>query len=157
MYKVTVNEGIPLELNPADFDWDYLELEKGKFHIIKDGKSVEATLLSANQETKTFVIQIQHRVYHVQLKDNFDLLLEELGMENLAVAAINDIDAPMPGLVLEILVKPGQEVEKGDALLILEAMKMENVIKATGDGLVAAVPVKEGEAVTKGQVLIEFE
>lgn len=157
MYQVTVNEGEPLELNPADFDWDCLELENGKFHLLKDGKSVEATLLSADQEAKTFVIQIQHRGYKVQIKDNFDLLLEELGMENLAAVTINDVEAPMPGLVLQVLVEPGQEVAKGDSLLILEAMKMENVIKATGEGRVSAISVQEGEAVTKGQVLIEFE
>lgn len=157
MYQVTVNEGEPLELNPEAFNWDCLALEDGKFHLLKDGKSIEATVVSADYETKSFNIQIRHRLYQVQLKDNFDLLLEELGMENLAIDTINDIDAPMPGLVLQVLVEPGQEVAKGDSLLILEAMKMENVIKATGEGLVAAIPVKEGEAVTKGQVLIEFE
>jgi biotin carboxyl carrier protein len=63
----------------------------------------------------------------------------------------------MPGLVLNILVEAGQEVSKGDALLILEAMKMENVIKASGDGKVRSVKVKKGDAVDKGLLLVEME
>jgi biotin carboxyl carrier protein len=63
----------------------------------------------------------------------------------------------MPGLVLNVLVQAGQEVAKGDALLILEAMKMENVIKASGDGKVKSVKVKQGEAVDKGLLLVEME
>ena len=62
----------------------------------------------------------------------------------------------MPGLVLEIMVKAGDEVKKGDALLILEAMKMENVLKATGDGTVKSVSVSKGAPVDKGTILIEM-
>ena len=63
----------------------------------------------------------------------------------------------MPGLVLNILVSPGQMVQKGDPLLILEAMKMENVLKAAGEGQVKAVKVQQGMAVDKGQLLLEME
>lgn len=63
----------------------------------------------------------------------------------------------MPGLVLQILVEPGQLVQKGDALLLLEAMKMENVIKAASNGQVKTVAVQKGAAVDKGQLLLEME
>jgi biotin carboxyl carrier protein len=62
----------------------------------------------------------------------------------------------MPGLVLSVLVSAGQEVKKGDKLLVLEAMKMENIIKAGGDGVVAQIMVNQGQAVDKNQTLIEF-
>ena len=67
-----------------------------------------------------------------------------------------DLKAPMPGLVLKVLVKPGDVVKKNDAVLILEAMKMENVIKAPGDAVVSAVHVQERVAVEKGQLLLNF-
>jgi biotin carboxyl carrier protein len=63
----------------------------------------------------------------------------------------------MPGLVLNVMVEPGQAVSKGDPLLILEAMKMENVLKAASDGVVKVVTVQKGVAVEKGFVLLEME
>jgi biotin carboxyl carrier protein len=65
--------------------------------------------------------------------------------------------APMPGLVLRVQVAPGQNVLAGTGVIVLEAMKMENELKAVGTGVVRSVRVSAGEAVEKGQVLIEFE
>ena len=70
---------------------------------------------------------------------------------------VGDIKAPMPGLVIEVAVEIGQTVTKGDKVLILEAMKMENVIKAAGDGVVKAIHTTKGQPVEKGQLLIEME
>jgi len=66
------------------------------------------------------------------------------------------IPAPMPGTILSILVKQGEAVTKGQTLLILEAMKMENKIKSGTDGVVASIAVKEGDTVNTGQVLIQL-
>ena len=67
------------------------------------------------------------------------------------------LKAPMPGLVLRIQVEPGQRVEAGAGLVVLEAMKMENELKAAASGVIKAVLVNSGQAVEKGQVLLEFE
>ncbi len=69
-------------------------------------------------------------------------------------AGAGEVKAPMPGLVLRVLVEPGQRVEAGAGLAVLEAMKMENQIKAPVAGVVQAVRVEAGKAVEKGQVLI---
>ncbi|HKK78307.1 MAG TPA: biotin/lipoyl-containing protein, partial [Phaeodactylibacter sp.] len=63
----------------------------------------------------------------------------------------------MPGMVLEVSVKAGEEVSEGTPLLILEAMKMENVIKSPGDGVIKAINVTKGEAVDKNYLLVEME
>jgi biotin carboxyl carrier protein len=65
--------------------------------------------------------------------------------------------APMPGLVVRVLVEPGQEVPVGAGLVVLEAMKMENELKAPAAGIVRAVRAQAGQAVEKGQVLVEFQ
>ena len=65
--------------------------------------------------------------------------------------------APMPGLVVRVLVAPGQRVAQGDGLVVLEAMKMENELKAAAPGTVRAVPVEAGATVEKGTVLVELE
>jgi len=63
----------------------------------------------------------------------------------------------MPGLVLDIIVSPGQSVNKGDNLLILEAMKMENVIKSPIDGIIKSIEVDKGNPISKSQVLVTYE
>jgi biotin carboxyl carrier protein len=63
----------------------------------------------------------------------------------------------MPGLIVRVLVEPGQEVEAGAGLVVLEAMKMENELKASAAGTVSAIRSQAGEAVEKGQVLVEFQ
>jgi len=62
----------------------------------------------------------------------------------------------MPGLIIDLKIKAGDTVKSGDQLLILEAMKMENIIKSPGDGIVKFIKVKKGDSVEKGQVLLEF-
>ena len=101
-------------------------------------------------------LKINGHTYVVEHKDKFDLLLEKMGMNAAAGARINNIKAPMPGLIIDLKVKPGDAVKQGDQLLILEAMKMENIIKSPGEGTVKNVKVKKGESVEKGQVLLEF-
>jgi biotin carboxyl carrier protein len=90
------------------------------------------------------------------LKDRFDQLLEQMGMSAAATTKVNDIKAPMPGLIVGINVQSGDVVKKGDAVLILEAMKMENLIKAAGEGTIRTVRVNKGDRVEKNQILIEF-
>ena len=83
-------------------------------------------------------------------------LMERMGIEDGAGSQSMELRAPMPGKVLEILVEEGQSVEEGDAMLVLEAMKMENVLRAGTAGVVSTIGVKEGSAVEKEAVLISM-
>jgi biotin carboxyl carrier protein len=112
--------------------------------------------VKADRATKTFQFKINNTIHAVEVKDKFDLLLEKMGMVNGAATKINNIKAPMPGLVIDLKVKAGDEVKAGDPLLILEAMKMENILKSPGEGTIKNVKTKKGDSVEKGQVLIEF-
>jgi len=164
MYKAIVNEKaheivldkdqITIDGNP--FEWDMVEIGKQSFHIIHKDKSYRAEVLSFDREAKSITLRINGNKYTVDVKDKLDLLLERLGMDKLASNEVKDIKAPMPGLVLDILVKEGDEVKKGDQIMILEAMKMENVLKSPGDGTVKTIKVKKGDGVEKNQVMILF-
>ena len=79
-----------------------------------------------------------------------------MGMNSTGAGSLKEIKAPMPGLILDLKVAPGDLVKKGDVVLILEAMKIENSIKSPGDGLVKAVNVSLKQSVEKNQVLIQF-
>lgn len=157
MYESNVNENYKLMVDPDNLNWDLLEIKDGKFHILQDNQSFDATVLDADYEAKTFRIKINKNVYSVNLKDKFDLLVEKLGFSNMTVQKVNNIKAPMPGLVLDVLVQVGDVLAKGDSVLILEAMKMENVIKAEGDAVVKSIEITKGTPVEKNQILVEFE
>jgi biotin carboxyl carrier protein len=103
------------------------------------------------------VVRVNGNDYEIAIKDKYDLLLQQLGISAKASSAAQNIKAPMPGLIINVVAKEGDEVKKGDTLLILEAMKMENVIKSPRDGKVKKVNIVLKQAVEKNQVLLEFE
>ena len=146
-----------LLVDDSPFPWDLVQISANTFHILKDHQSYTAELLSADYATKKFAIKINGHRYEIQVKDRFDLLLDQMGLSQGNSRKLNDLRAPMPGLILDIKVEPGQAVQEGDPIMILEAMKMENILKAPGDGVVRAVKVEVRQNVEKGQVLVEFE
>jgi biotin carboxyl carrier protein len=145
-----------LAVNGKPILWDLRWISDRRVHLIFQNKSIEAELLDFDKESKTVQIRIGTKMATLQLKDKNDLLLEKLGMNIASSSALKDIKAPMPGLILDLKVKEGDEVKKGDIVLILEAMKMENIIKAPGDGKVKSVKVNLKDSVEKNQVLIQF-
>ncbi len=149
-------DGDQLLYNNQPYNWSLNQKSNTTFLILKDHKSFRAEILNIDVQTKSATIKIEKSIFEVELKDKMDMLLEKMGIANLDAPQVNDMKAPMPGLILDILVTPGQEVKKGDQLLILEAMKMENVLKAPGDGTVASIEVVKGKSVEKGQILIKF-
>ena len=100
---------------------------------------------------------VNNKTIELQVEDRFDQLLHQLGMDTKANAKANHLKAPMPGLVLKVLVDAGATVNAGDSVIVLEAMKMENVLKISGSGKVKSLNVKPGDKVEKNQVMIEME
>ncbi len=138
------------------FDADILEFKKGKFHIIRDNRSVAAEVVSMNTEEKSFVIKVNNHTYNISVKDKYDDLLHAMGIDVAGGKKVNDIKAPMPGMVLKVMVESGQKIQKGDALIVLEAMKMENILKAPSDGVIKKILITKGDKVEKNQVLVNL-
>ncbi|MGI4742868.1 MAG: biotin/lipoyl-containing protein [Janthinobacterium lividum] len=145
-----------ITLNGQPFAWDFTALGAGRYHVLHNDKSYNAELVTADYATKTFVLNINGQRIELQAKDRFDQLLERMGLSNTTATKVNELKAPMPGLIIAIRVQPGQAVQKGDPLLVLEAMKMENILKAPADGVVSIIAVELRTNVTKGQVLVQF-
>lgn len=164
MQKATVNKkdftiehtDDKLLVNGNALNWDVVNLNNGHFHILNEGKSYQAEIIKADAITKSVTLKINNNRYTVEVKDKFDLLLEKMGMSNATTNKVNNIKAPMPGLIINLKVAEGDTVKAGDQLLILEAMKMENILKSPGDGVIKKIKVKKGDSVEKNQVLIEF-
>lgn len=164
MYQIKVNDKYNFEIssgkqptvNGNAVAIDTVVLNKDSVNILYNNKSYNVEVVELNTLEKLAVVKVNGNVYSLSIKDQFDQLLKQLGMDSLASSKILQVKAPMPGLVLSILVKDGDEVKKGDNLLILEAMKMENMIKSPTDGIVKKVEIKQSDKVEKNQLLISF-
>jgi len=133
------------------------QISADTFHLLLGNKSYRIKIIELNKAAKTCIIKVNNNTYNLHIENKFDLLLHELGLDNLNAQKVSDLKAPMPGLVLDILVTAGAQVKKGESLMVLEAMKMENSIKASSDLTVQSVKIKTGEVVKKNQVMMVFE
>ncbi|WP_291914791.1 biotin/lipoyl-containing protein [Chitinophaga sp. CB10] len=153
----TVNKEQEITVDGQPVDWSAVALPGGDYSVIMDGFSYQAQVIKVDKEAKTVLLQINQQQYEVTIEEPIDQLLAAMGIKDAMAKKVNDIKAPMPGLVLKVLVEPGQAIRKGDPVLILEAMKMENVFKAAADAIVREIKVSERTAVEKGEVLIVLE
>lgn len=108
-------------------------------------------------EDNTFLAYSNGLKLEGSIQRKIDSLIKELGFDNKKGMDIKEIPAPMPGMVLSIAIQAGQHVEEGDALLTLEAMKMENIIKSPSAGIVKSIEINAGDPVEKNQIMIVFE
>lgn len=157
MYKANVNDTFTFDIDLSSTSWDVALLKGNKYHILYNNQSYVAELLRHDIQTKTFTFGIDGEEFTVSLADKHDQLITKMGLNASNKKKSNNLKAPMPGLVLEILVEQGQQINAGESLVILEAMKMENVLKAEADGVVKSISVNKGQAVDKNAVLLEFE
>ncbi len=125
--------------------------------MLHNNTSYQAEVVSTDFIIKTYTVVVKNNEYVVSIANHLDQLIKEMGFEVGKAKIVNAIKAPMPGLILEINVTVGQEVQEGDNLLILEAMKMENSFDSPRAGVIKSIAVEKGQAVDKGQLLIEFE
>lgn len=135
---------------------DLVQLSPNGFNLIKNHRSINATLVEVDASGKEIKIALAGETFVVRIKDELDLILEKMGFASASNRSIKEIKAPMPGLILEITVEEGQEVKEGDKILVLAAMKMENSIIIHTQASIKKVLVMAGQAVEKGQVLVEL-
>ncbi len=157
-FHIAVNDQYQLDILPEEAaHLDIVADGLGRFHILHEGQAFRAEVLQADYAARRFTLRIDGQLYSVHIADFYTRLARQLGMGAGSGHKMNIVKAPMPGLVLQVLVQPGQTVRKGDPLLILEAMKMENVLKAANEGMVREVAVHSGQAVEKGATLVVLD
>jgi len=164
--KVKVNEQYNFDVkteknsilvNGAEVQIDLRETAEKHSHAIYNHRSYNIEVVEENRQDKTCTVKVNGNVYEIKIEDSYDQLLKQLGMDTARASKIRSVKAPMPGLVLNIMVKEGATVTKGDSLLVLEAMKMENMIKSPAGGTVKKISINKGDKVEKNDILIEFD
>jgi len=154
-----------IQLEKIDGNWsapnlqslEILAKENNYILLQTQNKTVEIQCTNFDAATKTVTLLYNNQKYSAKITEPLDELLKSMGLENALTPKISEVKAPMPGLVINILVAPGDVVEANQKLVTLEAMKMENAIKSPAAGTIASIEVKAGEAVDKNQVLLRFE
>jgi biotin carboxyl carrier protein len=157
-YQVKVNNTFDFEIDEHSIlNLDSLKTSDSEFHVLHNNNAYKTEVTEANFDQKSYKVKVNNNTYNVSVFSALDSLIKEMGFEIGATKKVNEIKAPMPGLILDINVKIGQKVKEDDPLLILEAMKMENVLTSPRDGIIKSISVSKGDAVNKNQLLIEFE
>ena len=157
-YRVSVDENYQFKLAAKDTDdIDQTELSAQKAHLLHNKKSFAIELLENDFVARRYRIKVDGNTYTVNIETPLDQLIKEMGLSIGNASVEDEINAPMPGLILEVNVSIGDTIKKGDFLCVLEAMKMENTLTAPRDGIIKSVNIAKGETVDKGKLLIELE
>ena len=137
----------------AVIKWD----DEKFFSLEFGGKVFFGEILEEQTESNRIKLKINHRVFEIKKKGELDDLIAAMGLDIPKIKQLKELQAPMPGRIVNVAVSIGDALEVGDEILSLEAMKMENVLKAEGIGVVKSININNDDIVEKGSVLIEFE
>ena len=154
-FTAEVNGELEFSISEKEIaELDVVSGPDGSYHILWEGKGYPLQIETSDFSKKEFTIRTENRVITVHLRNRTEQKVHSMGLEAVTQSHVDKIIAPMPGLVLKVNVQSGDQISKGDTLLILEAMKMENVISAPNDGIVKKVLVSEGNSIEKSEILV---
>ena len=155
-----LNSVVQLDLSQRDLGkFKVLEINHSKKEIVLSKGSIkfECKILKENSIDQSYIVKINGEISTIRLIKQVEKTIEKLGIQKGSQKNINILKAPMPGLILDVIVKESDLVKKGDPVIILEAMKMENILSSPVDGIVKEVKVKTQQTVEKNNILIRFE
>jgi len=154
--EITLSKSNGLWLKNIDKDIEIIQKDQETLIVITENKVYTLYCTYIDKENKTITFLKNGENIKIELREPLDEILKSMGLEDAMTPKVSDVKAPMPGLVLEVNVKPGDHVKKGDTIVVLEAMKMENSIKSPVEAIVQSVSVEKGQAVDKNAVLVNF-
>ncbi|HEX9838333.1 MAG TPA: biotin/lipoyl-containing protein [Anaerolineales bacterium] len=151
-YLVEIMDEKRISINGKIYQVDF-ESVSGQpvYSLIVDGKSHESYV---QQGDDNWQVLLRGRLYPVTVEDEREKRLRAAAGSGVAESGEFHLKAPMPGLVVAIPVEEGQQIKKGQVILILESMKMQNELKSPRDGTMGRVRVKVGESVEQKQTML---
>lgn len=154
-YKIKNIFSEDLKINSKRQDIQLLDDENGFTYILFKHKKYHVDIVEKNQNKYTVLIDGVSYTFSIETPISYKRkkYLDKQKSKN----KVEIIQAPMPGKIIDVLVEPGAEVKNGEAILILEAMKMQNEIISTINGKINKVLIKQNDIVNKDDILIEID
>jgi pyruvate carboxylase subunit B len=165
-YVVEINgerKNIALEAEGASYEGapavqaELLEIEASPLMILKTGAEVHRVVVQRRQGRGRYSLWVDGYRFDVEALDERTRRIRDVAAASAPPSGPAPIVAPMPGLVVRVRVVVGDRVEAGQGVVVMEAMKMENELRATAAGVVRSIEVTAGTAVEKGTLLVELE
>jgi len=144
---------VRISIDGRKYDADVVMVEEGVYSIIIDNKSHNIELI--HTDNKNYQVNTYSKSYNVEIVDAESKYLKSRRRDDGHEEAV--ISSPMPGKVVKILVKVGDEVKAGDTVIIVSAMKMESEYKVKKDRIIKEIKVKEGDTIQSNQPLVVIE
>ncbi|MGQ9794375.1 MAG: biotin/lipoyl-containing protein [Anaerolineae bacterium] len=151
-YVIEINRAGEVMVNGKPHIADMQSIGRSRlFSLLVDGRSYDVYI---DEQEERFLLVMQEGIFEVKVEDERTRRLA--GLQRVPVAPVGEIliKAPMPGVVVDVLVVGGQEVAAGERVIVLESMKMQNEFKSPRGGTVRSVRVKVGDRVEQNQILI---
>lgn len=151
-YTIDINHEGQVTLNGEVINAEMRQtMDTTMYSILIDNQSHDIRM---NEGDGVYIVQLNGQIFEVVVEDERTRRLAGLKSGSSAATGEVILKAPMPGVVVEIPVKQGQEIKQGDIVLILESMKMQNEFKAPRDGAIHAIRVAPGDKVDQNAVLM---
>ena len=151
-YEIEIDHDGSVLINGEERDVDFLNLGGDLFSVITENRSLEAVI---NDDEGNIAVMMSGRQFEAQVLDERALLMMQ--RRGGQATGSGEVKAPMPGLIVAVTTERGAVLAKGDTLIILESMKMQNELKSPIDGEVRAIHVEAGQAVDKNELLVEIK
>jgi pyruvate carboxylase subunit B len=164
-YLVTVNgqelevtvDGRAVRIGDLEAEAQVVDVEETPLRMVTIAGRVHRVVARGGAAAGRYTIHLDGFRFEVEALDERTRAIRQLAGPGARPTGPTSLAAPMPGLVVRVLVQPGERVQPGQGVVVIEAMKMENELRTSTAGVVRSVPVKPGSAVEKGTVLVEFE
>ncbi len=154
-YSVDILNDHHVKVDGQIFEVDFTSIaNQPVFSLLISGKSFEAYVYPGDDD---YQVLLQGRAYSVKVEDEREKRLKAAGGSTVSLSSEYHLKSPMPGMVVALPVAEGQNVKKGQVLVILESMKMQNELKSPRDGILTRVRVKPGDNVEQRQSLLSVE
>jgi pyruvate carboxylase subunit B len=155
-FDIDAGPGLRVNVDGKDLPVEFVALEPGRYMLRVNNRSYEIVARTAPDPDGHRMLHVNGRPVTLRMDDATSLLIRSLEGDKASKVHSALVKAPMPGRIARVLVSEGELIEAGQGVCILEAMKMENEIKAAVTGIVKSVRVREGDAVEKNALLLEI-
>ncbi len=146
-----------VRVNNKDYTFNYKFITDKVLMLRLNDKNYFMTLSESDDEEEYLSVNLQSKLYNIVVKSELDIMIEKISVNKSQGKDKKEIFSPMPGIITKLNVTEGQKVNKGDVILVLEAMKMENEIKAKKDCVIKKINAEALKSVEKNELLVILE